>query len=266
MRVIDLNDVSWQRDNRWILQSINWKVERGEHWAIIGSNGAGKTALLNMINGYMWPTHGEITILGKRFGHFDLRQLRQSIGWVSSALVDQFFRSRKKEPTLQIVLSGKYASIGIYERVSDRDKEAAYELLELFRCAHLADKPFSVLSQGEKQRVLLARAWMAKPELLILDEPCTGLDLLAREHLLQAVQVLTEAPDGPTVLYVSHHVEEILPLFTHALLLQNGQVLASGKKGDVLTAEKLSTLFGINLDMTWQDGRPWVKLAQIQKV
>lgn len=260
MSVIDIQDVSWQRENRQILQNVNWKVERGEHWAIIGSNGAGKTALLNIITGYMWPTSGSVKILGKQFGHYDLRELRKSIGWVSSALLEKFYRFQN-EQALNVVLSGKYASVGIYEHVTDEDRQAAYELFQLFRCEHLAEKPFKVLSQGEKQRILLARAWMAKPELLILDEPCTGLDLLARENLLQAIQLLAGSPDGPTVLYVTHHVEELMPLFTHTILLKNGQVLARGEKEHVLTGQRLSALFDVNVELTWQDGRPWVKLV-----
>jgi len=261
LNVIDMQTVSWRRDDRWILQNIDWTVRRGEHWALIGSNGAGKTTLLNIINGYAWPTSGNVSVLGKKFGHCDVRELRKSIGWVSSALFDQYYRFRQNEPALNVVLSGKYASIGIYEHVSDKDREEAYALFEFFRCEELAHQPFHVLSQGEKQRVLLARAWMAKPELLILDEPCTGLDLLARERLLHAVQQLAEAPDGPTVLYVTHHVEEIIPLFTHAFLLQDGQVLASGKIESVLTDHLLSKLFGVTIHLTWQRGRPWVKLT-----
>lgn len=261
MNVIDIQNVTWQRENQHILQNINWSVNHGEHWAIIGANGAGKTALLNIINGYMWPTSGQVTILGKQFGHYDLRELRKSIGWVSSSLFERFNRFRVNEQTLHVVLSGKFASIGVYEDISEEDRQEAYDLLQFFNCSPLAEKPFNVLSQGQKQRVLLARAWMTKPELLILDEPCTGLDLLARENLLQAVERLADAPDGPTILYVSHHVEEIIPLFTHALLLKDGQILASGKKERTLTDDRLSTLFDVPIDLSWQAGRPWVKLT-----
>lgn len=262
MAIIDINQLSWQRDNRWILKDIDWTVSKGEHWAIIGANGAGKTALLNIINGYTWPTTGDVTILGQPFGKTDLRELRKSIGWVSSALFERFFRFRMSEPSLNVVLSGRHASIGVYERTTEAEKERAFELLSLFRADHLANRPFRLLSHGEKQRILLARAWMAKPRLLILDEPCTGLDMLAREHLLRDVQSLGDQPDSPTMLYVSHHVEEIVPLFTHVLLLKDGRVLASGEKEKTLTAQRLSELFDINVEMTWQDGRPWAKLAR----
>lgn len=251
--------VSWRRGNRPILNNIHWNVERGEHWAIIGPNGAGKTALLNMISGYVWPTTGKVAIFNRVLGQVDVRELRKSIGWVSSALFERLYRIRRNERVLNVVLSGKFASLGIYEQVSAADENSAQELLELFQCAHLAEKPFHVLSQGEKQRILLARAWMSRPKLLILDEPCTGLDLLARERLLSAIQRLAEAPDGPTILYVSHHVEEIIPLFTHALLLKDGHVLAGGKKRDVLQKNQLSELFGVNLNVTWQAGRPWIQ-------
>lgn len=261
MNIIEIANVNWQRDNQRILQNMTWTVKRGEHWAIVGANGAGKTALLNIINGYMWPSSGEVTVLGKKFGEYDLRELRKSIGWVSSALFERYNRFRANEPTLDVVVSGKAASIGVYEHISDEVRQDAYELLHVFHCAQLADKPFNVLSQGEKQRVLLARAWMAQPELLILDEPCTGLDLLARENLLQAVQLLAAKSDGPTILYVSHHVEEIIPLFTHALLIKDGQIVAQGNKEQTLTDDRLSGLFGVPIDLSWQGGRPWVKLA-----
>lgn len=261
MNVIEIQNASWQRKNEHILQNINWTVKHGEHWAIIGANGSGKTALLNIVTGYMWPTTGKVTVLGKQFGHYDIRELRKSIGWVSSALFERFNRFRAGEQALNVVLSGKFASIGIYENISKEDRQEAYELLEFFNCADLADKPFNVLSQGEKQRTLLARAWMTKPKLLILDEPCTGLDLLARETVLESVDRLANAPDGPTILYVTHHVEEIIPLFTHALLLKDGQIIASGEKERTLTSDRLSALFDVPLDLTWQGERPWVKLS-----
>lgn len=260
MNIIEIKNASWQRKNEQILQNIDWTVKRGEHWAMVGANGAGKTALLNIITGYMWPTTGEVTVLGKQFGDYDLRELRKSIGWVSSALFERFNRFRASEQTLNVVLSGKFASIGIYENISEKDRQEAYDLLAFFDCAHLADKPFNVLSQGEKQRTLLARAWMTKPKLLILDEPCTGLDLLARETVLQTVDRLANASDGPTILYVTHHVEEIIPLFTHALLLKDGRLIASGEKKLTITSDRLSELFDVPVDLTWQSGRPWVKL------
>lgn len=265
MSVIEIKNVNWQREDRHILQHMNWTVEHGEHWAIIGANGAGKTALLNIISGYMWPSSGSVKILGKKFGHYDLRELRKSIGWVSSALFERFNRFRPNEPTLEVVLSGKFASIGVYETIKESDRREADELLGFFGCAHLARQPFNLLSQGEKQRILLARAWMTKPELLILDEPCTGLDLLARESLLESVRLLAEAPDGPTILYVTHHVEEITPLFTHALLLKDGQMLARGEKKKTLTDDHLSEVFGVPINLVWQEGRPWVRLSVKEK-
>ncbi|WP_054949114.1 ABC transporter ATP-binding protein [Numidum massiliense] len=259
--IIDLQNVSWQRDDRYILHAVDWSVRRGEHWALIGPNGAGKTALLNIVSGYMWPSRGSVAVLGKSFGHVDLRELRQSIGWVSATLFDRFYRSQRRENALNVVLSGKHASIGVYEAVTEEDRQTALELLQLFGCEQLADKLFHTCSQGEKQRLVLARALMSRPQLLILDEPCTGLDLTAREQLLATIERLAEQPDGPTIVYVTHHVEEILPLFTHALLLKDGCVLTSGEKKQSLTDCQLSTLFDMPLEVEWQKDRPWVKLV-----
>lgn len=261
MNVIELSNVSWHRDTQMILNEINWTVKEREHWSIIGANGAGKTALLNIVSGYMWPSTGTVKVLGQPFGRCDLRELRKSIGWVSVALFEKYYRFHQGEKAIKVVISGKHASIGIYETISQDDVETAQQLLEQFNCHYLAEKPFGTLSHGEKQRVLLARAWMASPRLLILDEACTGLDLLAREQLLQAVNALAADPAGPTILYVTHHVEEILPVFTHALLLKNGKILAKGERKKIFTDALLSELFGIDLTVTWQHDRPWVKLA-----
>ncbi|MCL6594138.1 MAG: ATP-binding cassette domain-containing protein, partial [Alicyclobacillus sp.] len=176
-------------------------------------------------------------------------------------LQEQVQSGHATESALEVVLSGKFSSIGLYDDVADADVADACALLDRFGCLYLAERPFQTLSQGEKQRVLLARAWMAQPQLLILDEPCTGLDILAREHLLQAVQVLARADNAPTLLYVTHHIEEILPVITHVLLLKAGRVVAAGEKHRILTEPLLSETFSIPVSVTWQDDRPWLRLA-----
>ncbi|MDQ0188842.1 ABC transporter ATP-binding protein [Alicyclobacillus cycloheptanicus] len=258
--VIRLDRVVY-RQSVTILQDVSWHVRRGEHWVIIGNNGSGKTTLLNVINGYVWPTKGVVEVLGQRFGEVDLRELRKSIGWVSAAFGDRVFASHPTDHALDVVASGKYASIGLYDTPDADDIAAARDLLDAFGAAELADRTYHTLSQGQKQRVLLARAWMAKPKLLILDEPCTGLDLLAREQLLTALERMADAPEAPTLLYVTHHPEEVLPLFTHALLMKNGRTVAEGAKYDVLTSEGLSETFGVQVEVSWADHRPWVKVV-----
>jgi iron complex transport system ATP-binding protein len=259
--VLELRDVGWRRHGRHLLDGVSWRVERGQHWAIVGPNGSGKTLLLTIVNGYTWPTTGTVEVLGRRFGRTDLRELRRSIGWVSTALNERLMRSWSGTPVLEVVESGRFASLGLHERVDPATVAEAAELLERFGCGPLAARAFATLSQGEKQRVLLARAWMAQPELLILDEPTTGLDLAARERLLDAVQTMGGREDAPTVLYVTHHVEEVVPIFTHALVLSEGRVQAAGPARDVLTSEHVSASFGLRVEVEWRNGRPAARLA-----
>lgn len=257
--VIDIREVTWLREDKQILRQVNWQVQDGEHWCLVGQNGSGKTSLLNIICGYIWPTKGSVTVLGQRYGQVDLRDMRKSIGWVSSSLMSQLHENETAE---RVVLSGREATIGLYTKPAEEDIERAYTLLEQFGCGHLRDAAYRTLSQGERQKVLIARALMASPRLLILDEPCTGLDLLAREQLLSMIAQIAEQPDGPTLLYVTHHIEEILPCFTHTLLLKKGQVEKAGRTREVLTKEELSRFFEVPLDIREGQGRIWVSLQE----
>jgi iron complex transport system ATP-binding protein len=257
--VIDLKNVSWKRENTYILQDITWSVAPGEHWVIMGLNGSGKTSLLNIINGYMWPTRGEVRVLGKKFGEYDLRKLRQSIGWVSSSMQEKLY---KNETVENIVLSGKVASMGLlYEKPGEEDYQKAYDLLEQMGCGGMEKRIYESLSQGEKQRVLIARALMASPKLLILDEPATGLDIFAREQLLERIQDMGSQPDGPTLLYVTHHIEEVVPVFQHVLLLKDGQVYGAGHTKEWVTQERLSRFFGTEVDVIWRKERAWMQMV-----
>ncbi|GEN32855.1 MULTISPECIES: ABC transporter ATP-binding protein [Aneurinibacillus] len=257
--VIDIKNVSWKRGNTYILKDVTWSVQSGEHWVIMGLNGSGKTSLLNIINGYMWPTKGEVSVLGKKFGEYDLRKLRQSIGWVSSSMQEKLY---KNETVENIVLSGKVASMGLlYEEPEAADYEKAYQLLEQMGCLGMEKRIYESLSQGEKQRVLIARALMASPKLLILDEPATGLDIFAREQLLERIQDMGSQPEGPTMIYVSHHIEEIVPVFRHVLLLKEGQVYGAGLTQELMNAENLSSFFGTEVDVAWRNKRAWMQMA-----
>jgi len=255
VKVIDMKNVSLIRDSRFILRDINWEVNSGEHWAVIGLNGSGKTTLLNMITGYLWASKGEISVLGKQFGKYDIRELRKKIGWVSSSLQEKFYANETAE---EIVLSGKYATIGLYEKPKPKDIQRARLLLEQFKSGHIARQQYWTLSQGEKQKVLIARGLISAPRLLIMDEPCAGLDIFAREHLLSLIENIGREVHAPTLLYVTHRIEEISSVFTHSLLLRRGEIHSKGRTRKVLTGINLSDFFGVSVDVKWRKGRAWL--------
>ena len=259
--VIDLQGIEYWREDRPILKDLHWTVRQGEHWAVIGENGAGKTTLLNIVNGYLWPRTGTVEVLGGRYGQVDLREHRKRIGWVTSSIGERVTSIRPDETALEVVVSGRYATLGLWNRPTAEDRDSARGLLAAFGGAELADRPFRTLSQGEQQSILIARTWMAQAELLILDEPCVGLDLRARERVLSAIEKLGQRADGPTLLYVTHYAEEILPLITHVLFIKQGRAVAAGPKAAVLTSSRLSEAFGIDLDLHWQSGRPWIAVV-----
>lgn len=256
--VIQMEHISWERDNKTILQNVNWKVKSGEHWCLLGLNGSGKTTLLNMVNGYQWPTTGSISVLGHRFGTYDLRELRKEIGWVSTALQQKLYGS---DSALSIVLSGREASIGIYDEPTKEEIEKGQQLMHSLQCEQLADRAYRTLSQGEKQKVLIARALMNNPKLLILDEPCTGLDLLAREQLLQMINDIALQPQSPTLIYVTHHVEEILPCFSHTLLLKEGKIFSSGYTEQVLSTDNMSDFYHVPVKLEKENDRYWLSIV-----
>ena len=255
--IIELADISWKRAQTTILHKIDWTVRKGEHWAMLGLNGSGKTTILNMINGYIWPSTGKVSVLGHSFGRVDLRELRKSIGWVSSSLQE---RIRPTEQTQDVVISGLHASIGLYEKPTEEQLSQAFQLMEELGCGHLFERLYQTCSQGEKQKILIARALMASPKLLILDEACNGLDFKSREALLSSISDLAAQPHAPTLIYVTHHVEEIIPVFSHSLLIRRGNVFASGQTSQVLNSEQLSDFFETPVDITWKNSRPWLTL------
>ena len=242
--VLQIEKLHLRRGATLILDDIAWRVERGQHWVILGANGSGKTSLLRALLGYLTPTDGKIFLLGRSFGRADWRALRKQVGWVSSS-VRQLMA--EEETALETVVSGKYAMIDLWRCGSSADRRRARQLLRRVECAALVERPWRVLSMGEQQRVLIARALMATPRLLILDEPCAGLDPAAREHFLQFLQRLIRRKSSPTVVLVTHHVEEIMPGFSHVLLLQAGRVLAAGEKSATLTARALSRAFNARI-------------------
>ena len=256
--VLEVSNLRIQRNDTVILNNVNWRVERGKHWVILGANGSGKTSLLSALTGYLMPTAGEISLLGKNYGDADWRELRKQIGIVSSSVRQMM---ADEEPALETVVSGKDAMIDFWGKVSRNDRTRALKILRQTDCAHLAARPWRVLSQGERQRVLIGRALMARPRVLILDEPCAGLDPAAREHFLQFLQRLGKNKNAPTLVFVTHHVEEIMPVFSRVLILKAGGVLAAGIKAAALTSKNLSAAFGARMQLLKTGGRYQLKTA-----
>ncbi|MDT2597304.1 ABC transporter ATP-binding protein [Enterococcus dongliensis] len=240
MKILAFEHVQLIRQQTVLLQDINWHINSGEDWAILGLNGAGKSLMLNMISGNLWPSKGRLTVLGEVFGETSIPDLTKRIGWVSQSLQEKIHREEQSE---YIVLSGKFASIGIYQMYSETELAEAKQLLCSLGAEKLIGKTFQILSQGEKQIVLIARALMAKPELLILDEPCNGMDLFAREDLLARIQKMKQAADAPSLLYVTHHTEEILPFINHLLMIRKGQVFKQGHREELLKENILNEFY-----------------------
>jgi len=257
--VIQMKDVSWRREGKEILRNINWQVNKGEHWSVLGLNGSGKTTLLNMVNGYIWPTTGEVTILGETFGRTDIHLLRQSIGWVSSSIGERINGRHHAE---ELVVSGKFAAVGLtFADPEKKDFERAKSIMEQLQIGHTYGQTYAKCSSGEKQKVLIARALMANPKLLILDEPTNGLDFVAREQLLETIMEIANDGDGPTIIYVTHHIEELLPAFSHTLLIKDGTIYAKGEREEVITNENMSTLYDRQIQVQWTNDRAWMSLT-----
>lgn len=239
--VLLVSNLTVRRGPVEILRGLSWRVGAGEHWVILGANGSGKTSLLAAITGYLTASGGEIEALGAKYGRTDWRELRRRIGLVSSALRQLM---ADDEPAAITVAGGQDAVIDYWGDPPPEVLRKARALLEIVEALPLADRPWGALSQGERQRVLIARALMAQPALLILDEPCAGLDPIARERFLEFLDSLCRQPEAPAVALVTHHVEEIVPAINHALLLRDGSVQAAGPIAQALNSETLSATFG----------------------
>jgi iron complex transport system ATP-binding protein len=235
------------------LEGIDWGVEPGERWVILGPNGSGKTTLLQLAGGHIHPTTGTVHILGQRVGRVDLRVLRARIGLVSAAVARTL---RPGVAAVDVVMTGRYATLETWwQDYTDDDRHRAHGLLEQAGFGHVADRPFGVISEGERQQVLLARALMGRPELILLDEPAAGLDVGGRERLVRSLARLAADAATPPMVFVTHHVEEVPPGFTSALLLRHGRLVAAGPIGEVLSSETLSACFGLPLRLRRDEGR-----------
>jgi iron complex transport system ATP-binding protein len=252
--VLDLRDVTVVRDGNPILDGISWEVEPDQRWVVLGPNGAGKTTLLQVVSAHIHPSSGKAKILGEKLGKVDVFDLRPRIGFASTALAR---RIPANEAVLDVVMTAAYSVTGRWnEEYEDVDVRRARRVLAEWKLGHLESRLFGTLSDGEQKRVQIARSVMTDPELLLLDEPAASLDLGAREELLQLLGAYATAPQSPAMVMVTHHVEEIPPGFSHALLLAGGRIHAAGPIHEVITAERLSEAFGLDLVVaTSEDGR-----------
>src|SRR3954454_17326051 len=251
--VLEFADVTIRRGQATLLDEVSWTVEEDERWVILGPNGAGKTTLLQVAAAQMHPTSGVAGILDEVLGTVEVFELRPRIGLTSAALAE---RIPRHERVHDVVVSASYGVVGRWrEAYDDLDHERARSLLVEVGASQLVDRTFGTLSEGERKRVQIARALMADPELLLLDEPAAGLDLGGREDLVSTLSVLAADPDSPATVLVSHHVEEIPPGFTHALLLRRGEIVSGGPIEEVVTAANLSSTFGMPLLLRHEDGR-----------
>ncbi|HFH9922570.1 TPA: ABC transporter ATP-binding protein [Streptococcus suis] len=244
--IISMKNVSYRRQGKNLLEDINWEFKEGERWAILGLNGAGKSTLLRILMAEFWKSSGDLTVLGVEFGRGDIPSLRTKIGVVGSFLAERFPIDLTAE---QIVLTGKYRSSILYKEYGQAEIDEATAMLREIRAGHLIGRTYASLSQGERQLLLIARSLMENPAILILDEATVGLDLLARERLLQHIDHICQLPTAPAIIFVTHHAEEITSNFSHVLLLKEGKVLTQGPKEKILTPELLGDFYGNQVEL-----------------
>jgi len=243
-----------------ILDGIDWDVRADQRWVVLGANGSGKTSLLRLAGAQTRPTRGSVDVLGQRLGRTDLRELRRRIGVASAAVTDQL---RPGLSAHDAVVTARHGALEPWwHDYTAEDHHRADELLAAMGCAPFAARPIASLSQGERQRVVLARALMPNPGLLLFDEPAAGLDLPAREELVGRLSLLAVDPTAPPLVLVTHHVEEIPLGITHALLMRDGHVVATGEIDETLTADALSATFRLPVKVERRDGR-WAAWAPL---
>jgi iron complex transport system ATP-binding protein len=251
--ILAAEGLSLRRGREELIHDLSWRVARGEHWALLGPNGAGKSLLLRLLTGYLWPSAGTVEILGQRLGRVDLRELRRRLGWVAKSLEEM---TPAEATVLEVILSGSRASLGLYVEPAPAETAAARDLAGRYGLDRLLARPFGLLSSGERQRALLARAALAGPAILFLDEPMSNLDLGGRELFLARLNDLAAGPDAPAIILATHNPLEIGPFMTHALVLKDGTALAAGPLAEVMRPEILSRAFGLPLQVdSTADGR-----------
>jgi iron complex transport system ATP-binding protein len=257
--VVGLTGIELRREERLVLKDVELSIKRGEHWVLLGPNGSGKSSLLGVLQGLLWPIEGEIRVLGRLFGESDLSELRRVIGWVGNEIEPEFPAWQNVE---QIVLSGSVGTVGLrFDQPGAADIARAKLLMRAAGIGHLSKRRFQFLSQGQRRMATIVRALMVKPGILILDEPAAGLDPVAREGFLARLATLMKSPSGPVILYVTHHVEEIIPTFTHVLMLKKGRAVSLGTIEKTLNAGNLGKVFGRKVELKRSEGRYALRLA-----
>ncbi|MEZ5405045.1 MAG: ATP-binding cassette domain-containing protein [Verrucomicrobiia bacterium] len=254
--IIQIKNLCVER-NRKILRNINWAIYPGQQWTILGANGSGKTSLINAITGYLVSTSGIIRVFDHEYGQTNWQDIRKKIGLVSASLAQQI---QPDETALSVIASGRKAIINLWKSPSRNELSLAKKILRQIQCTHLEQRPWNILSQGERQRVLIGRALMANFAILFLDEPCAGLDPVARENFLKFIEKLLQKRHAPHLVLITHHIEEITKHFTHVLLLKNGSVLLQDRKQNVLTSKNLSSCFNKKLKIIKKNGHHQIRL------
>lgn len=253
---IQLENVSYINEGKTILNDINWQVRKGENWILFGLNGSGKTTLLNLITGYFYPSKGKAEVLGYTFGKAPLSELRKHIGWVSSALNEKI----PSEDTLkEVIVSGLHASLGLWEKITPKEEIQAGLVLSRLGMKHLADRKYRLLSQGEKQKAMIGRALIQKPQILVFDEVYNGLDIFARKIIEDIILTLSKGEE--TLIFVSHNTEDIPSTFNKVLMLKDGGVFGAGLTRGLITKENLSAFYGDEVDVTWYQGHFYISLT-----
>jgi len=239
--ILKISNANVYLDRRLILENINWQVSKGEHWFILGQNGSGKTTLTRLLLGYVWPKFGAtLKDLGNTYGRCDIFQVRKNIAWVNPFLQGW---TGAKWTVLKVVISGLFGTIGLYEKYSDQQEKKAIEMLEKLNCQHLSSQTFDHISSGEQMKVLIARALIIEPSLIILDEACVHLDIKSREFFLNTIDSVVNGKNHPTIIFVTQRTEDLIPSFKNGLLLKNGKIVASGPQDEILTEENLANVF-----------------------
>jgi iron complex transport system ATP-binding protein len=245
--VVAVNDIRYVRSGRApILDGVSWEIRAGDRWILFGPNGSGKTSLLKIITGYEFATSGSVSLLGERIGGTYIPDLQKRIGWVSDALNPLI---HGEDPVFEIVLAGAFAGTRLWYDTTPEQDARARLLLTQVGCLHLLSTPYETLSQGERKKIMIARALMNDPALIILDEPCEGLDLAAREQFLQVLTNLTQTHPAVAMVLVTHHVEEIIPAFTRMMIIRYGKMFARGQIRELLNSKNLSELFGMAIEI-----------------
>lgn len=248
--VIEVNKLSCRVGKKYLLKDISWEIKQGEHWTIFGLNGSGKTTLLSILAGYKMQTDGVLKVFGEVYNDDNLLAFRKRIGLVSASCFDRYYR---EESALQIVLSGLFGTLGLDFSITDEDVKNAKTLLTRVGLAEKIEQSYASMSKGERESVLIARALIGNPEILILDEPCSGLDVTARDRMLNTVEAL--AIQGQmTIIYVTHYAEEVLDCFENALLLRKGKIYKKGRSTDIFTAQCMSSFLNTEVEVK-QDER-----------